>query len=261
MAQNAQNAIKFLIDRVAGKPEDIGPLFDRVDLWKTEKTLKDVITSKEDPLGYDDKDTLAGRQALGSFYYQQKRYQEAERQHREAAFGRARELGANHPSTLTSFQWLGDDLMEQKKYSESEIYHGKAASGRIRAFNQNRAISTESLASKGMRALASSTMESSASLAVDLLCQGKWAKAEIFAELAVEISKEMLGLDDVTTLHYMYNLGLILQLQEKYTESEPVNRQATEGYERIFGREHPNTVSSRKQLEDDLKGLQKLRQK
>lgn len=68
----------------------------------------------------------------------------------------------------------------------------------------------------------------------------------------LKIDEKALGTDHPEVATDLNNLALLLQAQNKYTESEPLLRRAVQIFETVLGASHPNTI----QVRDNLEGLQ-----
>lgn len=104
---------------IAVNPQDIQRKdpFNRLDV---EKILKEETFKREDSPDKEYK-TLLIMHALGCYFYEQKRYQEAEVMHRRVIERRKKLLGWEHRATQLSMIWLGHDLKAQDKGLDAYI--------------------------------------------------------------------------------------------------------------------------------------------
>ncbi|KAH7175986.1 putative kinesin [Dactylonectria macrodidyma] len=191
--------------------------------WRECQTLDPHVDAvmKERPDNWSDIEKWA-RLLSNAAYYRLLRgkFDEAEQMNRRALDAQEKVLGREHPDTLTSVSNLAAVLQCQGKYEEAEQMNRQALDTKEKVLSRDHPA----------------TLRSVSNLALVLLCQGKYEEAEQMNRRAL----------DANTLGSINNLASVLQYQGKYKEAEQINRQALNGYEKVLGREHPNTLTSGK---------------
>jgi tetratricopeptide (TPR) repeat protein len=156
---------------------------------------------------------------LGTLYYQQARYAEA-----EAVYKRALELYGDDFALLRAMALsnIGELLRIKGKYAEAEAYHRKALS--------LREVSDED--ESGIAA----SLNSIACLLTEM---GRLEEAERAGSRALTLS-EKAG-EDVQFAAIVHNLGEIYRLQKRYAEAEAFYRRALAIRQKLHGPAHPDT--------------------
>jgi tetratricopeptide (TPR) repeat protein len=83
-----------------------------------------------------------------------------------------------------------------------------------------------------------------------LNAQGRYAKAERFAQKALELGEEKFGPDHPTTGTLLNNLALLYQRQGHYADAEPLYKRALAIYEKAHGPEHAHVATNLNNLAD-----------
>ncbi|MEA5599237.1 tetratricopeptide repeat protein [Rivularia sp. UHCC 0363] len=86
-------------------------------------------------------------------------------------------------------------------------------------------------------------------LAVLYDSQGKYEAAEPLFLKALELRKQLLGVNHPDIPQSLNNLAELYQFQGRYEEAEPLYIQALEIVDRVLGANHSNTVTFRGNME------------
>ncbi|KAI0114782.1 TPR-like protein [Daldinia grandis] len=196
--------------------------------------------------------------AIGSVTYDLGRYWEAEETYRRAVEGLGRLLGESHPDTVSGMYRLGCTFEDQNKHAEAEEAFQKVIKEEKRIYGPEHA----------------DTLISIHRLGCTLYNQNKYSKAQETFQQAVKGRQKILGLDHRDTLDSMrrlghtfkdqgnmYELGWALDIFQRTmegkrkalgsehsdvfdatNEAEEMYRQATRGFEKIYGLEHASTL-------------------
>ncbi len=155
---------------------------------------------------------------------------------REVIAIHSEKLGAEHAGTLASRNTLAVALEEQGKHAEAEAEHREMLAIRERVLGSAHP----------------DTRQSRDKLAIALYAQGKYAESE--AEYRVILGRLGGGGRSAGRLAMaaQRNLGLTLQAQGKYSEAAGVFYDLLAGEESLLGKDHFDTVMTRKHLADAL---------
>jgi TolA-binding protein len=187
------------------------------------------------------RDTGEMEYKLGSKYFDQQKYAEAELLLRESVQQREKVLGAEHVDTLLSKYMLAFTLYEQQKYGEAEQLWRESAQQREKVLGAEHV----------------DTLESKYQLAVMLHKQQKYGEAEQLWRESVQQREKVLGAEHVDTLESKYWLAFTLHKQQKYGEAEQLLRESVQQWEKVLGAEHVDTLWSKHMLADTLYEQQK----
>ena len=165
---------------------------------------------------------------LGRVYYDEGRWEEAEKLFLEAVETRMTKIGDDHPSTLNSISGLALTYRKQGRWEEAEKLFLEVVETRKTKLGANHP----------------STLTSMANLASTYRDQGRWEEAEkLFLEV-VETRKTKLGADHPNTLASMGNLASTYQKQGQWEEAEKLFLEVVETRKTKLGADHPNTLTS-----------------
>jgi tetratricopeptide (TPR) repeat protein len=171
---------------------------------------------------------------LGRVYYDEGRWEEAEKLFVQVMETRKTKLGADHPLTLTSIANLASTYKNQGRWEEAE-----------RLFVQVMEILKIKLGVDHP-----STLTSMGNLALTYRNQGRWEAAEKLEAQVMETSKTKLGADHPDTLRGMGNLAFTWNSQGRHSDALALMKECVHAQQRVFGKEHPYTLSSLATLEE-----------
>jgi tetratricopeptide (TPR) repeat protein len=203
------------------------------------------------------------RVVLGGVYLDLADYESAEAMHRAALALRRELLGSKHADVARTLVDLGDALSNQKRWVEAErlLTEGLAMQRELLGNSHpevSHTLFTLGLMCNRMRRSAEAetyfrealVMRRNASaldqLALSLTRQGKFAEAEPIARESVAILRNEATANGpgLALGHAIYNYGILLYSQKKYTEAEPHLREALELKQKILPPDHPQTLWS-----------------
>ena len=178
---------------------------------------------------------------LGTLYYQQGKYAEAEPLFLRASQIREQSSGSDDSSVANLLANLGIVYYQQGKYTEAEplLQHAvqileqqveQAQQGQLRSSDlpvAERAVVADFLAIPLM------------SLGNIYYQQGKYAEVEPLYQRALQIREQQLKPEDEDVASSLNSLGDLYYQQGKYTEAEPLFLRALSIWERHLGPEHP----------------------
>ncbi|KAI9784903.1 MAG: hypothetical protein M1816_000598, partial [Peltula sp. TS41687] len=193
--------------------------------WVAERK-KDASPSDESNSA--NKTRLAGKQFPEHLLFDQGRYHEAEKIHRQAVGGQEKQQGPEHPDTLRSLRNLAYVLSQQGRYKEAEKIHRQALGGQEKQQGPEHP----------------DTLRSLDSLAYVLFQQGKYQEAEKIHRQALGGQEKQLGPEHLDTLRSLNNLAVVLAKQGRCQEAEKIHRRVLDAREKQLGPEHPDTLSS-----------------
>ncbi|KAK3353279.1 hypothetical protein B0T25DRAFT_207363 [Lasiosphaeria hispida] len=165
---------------------------------------------------------------LGRVYYDEGRWDEAEKLEVQVMETHKTRLGADHPDTLSSMANLASTYWNQGRWEEAEkleVQVMETHKTRLGADHPD-------------------TLSSMASLASTYWNQGRWEEAEKLDVQVVETRKTRLGADHPNTLSSMASLASTYRNQGRWEEAEKLGIQVMETYKTKLGADHPDTLSS-----------------
>jgi len=183
----------------------------------------------------EDEDLIPSFEGLGTFYYGQGLYEQAEPWCKQCLEVARRRLGEENPDLATSLNNLAELYKSQGKYEEAELLYLQALQLFKRLLGENH---------PGVAIFLNN-------LAVLYRCQGKDEEAEPLHLQALAIAKQALGENHPLFAASLNNLGLLYLSQGKYKEAESLYLQALELWKQLLGENHPNFAQSL----DNLAGL------
>jgi tetratricopeptide (TPR) repeat protein len=232
------------LNNLAGLYNSIGKYTNAEPLLKRALAIKEKVLRPEHP------DIATALNNLALLYKLQGKNADAEPLYRRSLAIREKVLGPEHPEVGTLMINLAALYRSQGKYADSELLYNRALP-----------ILEKSLGPEHPNVAASMY-----SLSGLYYMQGKYVKAEQFCRRAVEIIEKVLGPDhpnvnkfknslktceeaikereekDKKTLE-VSKLARLLMSKGDYNAAEPLLRSALEDYERVFGKEHPETLT------------------
>ncbi|RFU74219.1 alpha beta-hydrolase [Trichoderma arundinaceum] len=165
---------------------------------------------------------------VAKIYYDEGRWDEAEKLDVEVMEAYKAKLGADHPDTLRSIASLASTLWNQGRWDKSEklqVEVIEACKAKLGADHPD-------------------TLRSIANLASTLWKQGRWDESEKLDVEVIEARKAKLGADHPDTLRSIANLAAIFYNQGRWDESEKLQVEVMEAYKAKLGDDHPDTLGS-----------------
>ncbi|KAK0731303.1 hypothetical protein B0H67DRAFT_639713 [Lasiosphaeris hirsuta] len=164
----------------------------------------------------------------GRIYYDEGRWEEAEKLLVQVMETRKIKLGADHPDTLTSMANLASTFWNQGRWEEAEKLDVQVMKTRKTKLGADHP----------------STLTSMANLTSTYRNQGRWEEAEKLDVQVVETRKTKLGADHPDTLTSMANLASTYRNQGRWEEAEKLDVQVVETRKTKLGADHPSTLTS-----------------
>ncbi len=84
--------------------------------------------------------------------------------------------------------------------------------------------------------------------AMDLFRAGKYDRAELLAQKALEVAEQNVGPDHPDMATSLNNLALLYDTQGDYAKAEPLYKRALAIWEKALGPDHPNVATSLENL-------------
>ncbi|KAK4170640.1 hypothetical protein QBC36DRAFT_150906, partial [Triangularia setosa] len=207
---------------------------------------------------------------LGRIYYDEGRWEEAEKLNVQVMETFKTKLGDDHPDTLKSMANLASTYRNQGRWEEAEKLEVQVMETRKTKLgvnhpdtltsmgnlastyrNQGRWEEAEKLDVQVMETSKTKlgddhpyTLKSMANLASTYRNQGRWEEAEKLEVQVMETSKTKLGVDHPDTLTSMANLASTYRNQGRWEEAEKLEVQVMETSKTNLGANHPDTLSS-----------------
>ncbi|KAK4164656.1 putative kinesin light chain, partial [Cladorrhinum sp. PSN259] len=207
---------------------------------------------------------------FGLLYYEEGRWEEAEKLFMQVMESCKTKLGTDHPDTLRGMANLASTYRKQGRWEEAEKLKVQVMETRkikLGADHPDTLASIGSLASiyrkqgrwEEAEKLEVQVMETSkiklgadhpdtlasiGSLASIYRKQGRWEEAEKLEVQVMETSKIKLGADHPDTLTSMNNLAFTWKSQGRHSDALALMEECVQARQRLLGAEHPNTLSS-----------------
>ncbi|RYP70578.1 hypothetical protein DL771_005397 [Monosporascus sp. 5C6A] len=171
---------------------------------------------------------------FGRVYYDEGRWEEAEKLEVQVMETSKRKLGADHPSTLTIMANLASTYRNQGRWEEAEKLE----------------VQVMEMSRTKLGADHPDTLTSMNNLASTLWNQGRWEEAEKLNVQVMEMSRTKLGADHPFTLTSMANLAFTWKTQGRLGDALDLIHECCSLQTRVLGPEHPDTISSISGLRD-----------
>ncbi|KAK4667919.1 LOW QUALITY PROTEIN: uncharacterized protein QC764_0111100 [Podospora pseudoanserina] len=165
---------------------------------------------------------------IGRIYYDEGRWEEAEKLFVQVMETSKTKLGADHPDTLTSMANLASTFWNQGRLEEAEKLFVQVMETRKTKLGADHP----------------SMLTSMANLASTYRNQGRWEEAEKLEVQVMETRKTKLGADHPSTLTTMANLASTFWNQGRWEEAEKLEVQVMETQKTKLGADHPDTLTS-----------------
>ncbi|KAL2859978.1 purine and uridine phosphorylase [Aspergillus lucknowensis] len=207
-------------------------------------------------IGGSDRDlsALTSLADLGSIYWSQGRWNEAEKLEVQVMETSKTVLGAEHPDTLSSTANLASTYWNQGRWNKAEKLMANLAST---YWNQGRWNEAEKLfvqvietSKRVLGADHPDTLSSMANLASTYRNQGRWNDAEKLFVQVMEKRKTVLGAEHPSTLASMHNLAHTWHSQKKTHDAFALMGECLMLRSRVLGSFHPHSISSSRSLEN-----------
>lgn len=205
----------------------VADIFKQAAQWKLLVPLyEEIIGILERKLGPEHLALATALNDLGSLYWSQGKYTEAEPIFQRALTIREKALGSEHPDVAAILNNLAVLFWNQGKYPEAESFHKRTIAIKEKTLSPDHPELAQSL-------------NNLANLYRD---QGKYKDAEMLYKRALEIRKKSLGHEHPDTAQSLNNLAILYRAQGKYAEAEPLYKQALEIFEKIYNPDHPDVA-------------------
>ncbi|KAF5857543.1 hypothetical protein ETB97_005646 [Aspergillus alliaceus] len=186
--------------------------------------------------GPEHPNTLTSMANLASTFWNQGRWNEAEKLELEVLETRKAVLGAEHPDTLTSMANLAATYPDQGRWNEAEKLFGRWSEA------EKLEMQVMETSETVLGAEHPSTLRSIMNLAGTYRNQGRWNEAEKLEVQVMEISKTVLGAEHPDTLSSVVNLASTYWNQGQWNEAEKLLMQVMDTSETVLGADHPSTL-------------------
>jgi tetratricopeptide (TPR) repeat protein len=189
-----------------------------------------LIPHIDESLANDAKCELAERFYLA--YYENGRWNIAEKLQLLVVGERTRALGEDHADTLASMNDLANTYWRQGRFKEADELDAQVLEARKRVLGKDHP----------------DTLTSMNNLASTHRNQGRLKEAEELEVHVLEAKKKVLGEDHPDTLKSMNNLALTYKNQGQFKEAEELGVQVVGARKRVLGEDHPDTLTSMNNL-------------
>ncbi len=216
---------------------------DQGKLTEADSMFQRALIGREKALGKDHSSTLDTVHNLGFLYKQQGKLPEANSMFQRALIGREKALGKDHSSTLDTVYSLGILYSQQGKLPEADSMFQRALIGREKALGQDHIKTLNTISALG-------------NLYDD---QGKLREAESMYQRALLGCTRNPPPNVKSQLDLFYNMGLLYQRLKNFESAKDFYNQAYEGYQKLLGSQHAETIDALEQLneiERDIQGAE-----
>jgi tetratricopeptide (TPR) repeat protein len=165
---------------------------------------------------------------IGMYYWEQGRYDEAERLQLEVLKLYKEVLGEKHPNTIQAMSSLASTWWQQGRSDEAEQLELKVLK-----------LRKEVLGIKHP-----DTIRAMANLALTWCQQDRSDEAEQLELEVLELCKEVLGIKHPDTIRAMASLASTWCQQDRSDEAEQLQLKVLELYKEVLGIKHPGTISA-----------------
>ncbi|WP_349369920.1 CHAT domain-containing tetratricopeptide repeat protein [Salinarimonas sp.] len=196
---------------------------------EAEELYISVISRSSDGGGLDRHTLLRVLSNLAGNYWDRGRFGEAETLLLRVLRSREDVLRPDHPDIVRALNNLGLIYLAQERYEEAEELIARALDA------QN--ATTESLSIEKAITLNN--------LALVLLEREHLKEAGLFYLRALVLSEELSSMNSTISANIMHNYSIYLGRLGQHDDAQHLSQRALESFERRFGREHPQTLSSR----------------
>ncbi|KAJ3524973.1 hypothetical protein NM208_g11840 [Fusarium decemcellulare] len=169
---------------------------------------------------------------IGTYFFFQGRFPDAERVQREATSIRTELLGDEHPETLKASMALARCIIYEERLEEAERLQ-------VRTLEMWKRVGGEEHPM---------TLDSMSNLAVTLSYMGRVEEAEGLNIRVLEASKRLHGEEHPETLLSMGNLAMTIQKLGRVDEAVELQRKALEIEKKVLGEKHPEVLMSMENL-------------
>ncbi|KAJ3028846.1 hypothetical protein HDV00_010002 [Rhizophlyctis rosea] len=198
---------------------------------EAETLFVDILHDSERVLGKDHRETWNCRETLAYLYLMAGEYSVARRMYEEVLERRRRTEGEDHPLSLASLENLSHLHNAQGEYHQALLYSQDCLKRRIRLYGRDDEL----------------TIGIEISVARSYMGLEEYTKAENLLLDCVRRAK-LSGKDTPRLLRSLDILGQLYLKQGKSRKAEKILADALEGRRRLFGDDHPGTLSASTRL-------------
>jgi tetratricopeptide (TPR) repeat protein len=196
-----------------------------------QKDLRDLTTQFEGYLSRlraaDSPNLANSLERLGTLYYKQGRYLEAEPLLQKVLTLREHLLGTDHSEVATSLNNLAELYRSQGRYNEAEPLYLRA----IETMKQELGAGHPDMAT------------SLNNLAILYYSQSRYSEAENFFLQSIKIRELQLGRDHLDVANSLNNLAEVYRSQGRYSEAEPLYLRSLEIMKQQLDTDHPTVAA------------------
>ncbi len=174
----------------------------------------------------------ASMSTTGCVFISQGKYDEGERQIRQALELKESIWGTEHPSVAASLTNLGIVLSSQGKHGEAEPCLWRALQIQESTLGEEHPTTAGSMSNLGST----------------LYLQGQYEEARHLLQRTLQVKERALGAEHWETIKSVNNLGILLLQQGKYEEAEEHFRRTIRVSELVFGDHHRDIAASANNL-------------
>ena len=207
----------------------------------------------------------ASHSVLGTAYFRQGRYADAEARFRQALGIYESRVGPEAAQTASALNNLALVLEKTGDYRGAELLLQRSLGISRKLFGPDHADTATTMSNLGRVLDAQGKFGASASIAAagddpqtlaqrasDLAAKGQYREAESLQQRVVQIHEKTMGVEHPLTATSLSNLGNVLHLQGKFAEAEQIHRRALAIRTKVLGQGHPDTATSLNNLANVL---------
>ena len=207
----------------------------------------------------------ASHSVLGTAYFRQGRYADAEARFRQALGIYESRVGPEAAQTASALNNLALVLEKTGDYRGAELLLQRSLGISRKLFGPDHADTATTMSNLGRVLDAQGKFGASASIAAagdnpqtlaqrasDLAAKGQYREAESLQQRVVQIHEKSMGAEHPLTATSLSNLGNVLHLQGKFAEAEQIHRRALAIRTKVLGHGHPDTATSLNNLANVL---------
>ncbi|KIM22236.1 hypothetical protein M408DRAFT_292223 [Serendipita vermifera MAFF 305830] len=232
--------------------------------------LRKALSSLEETLGPDHRDSIFVANNLAASYNDDGHYDEAEKLRLEILRRRRASLGFEHPDTIRAMANLASTYHSQARLRDAEALNLEVLELRMRILGMNDPDTIASMNNLAFNYNSQGRWNDAEPLQSDVLAwnlekhgpshhgtisaainmsrtyasQARWEGATNLQTTALQYSKDVHGLDHPQTIITMETLASTLSSQGRLSEAENVASDVVKTRERIYGRGHHTTVNA-----------------
>ncbi|MDP8051720.1 tetratricopeptide repeat protein [Pasteurella atlantica] len=178
-------------------------------------------------------DYAAAQDGLANiFFYEQRKYNEAEPLYRRSLAITEKVMGENHPSLATTLNNLANLYRTQGKYAKAESLYKRSLAIKEKALGENHPSVATILNN----------------LAELYRTQSKYTKAELLYKRALAITEKALGENALDVAATLSNFAGLYEAQGKYAKAESFHKRYLAIIEKELGKNHPYVATTLNRL-------------